>query len=82
MVFQEFRAFVYAEAAHCIDCSRVEMPSSASSPTDIPPLTFDVSQTLDGAIVASSAFRVACDRVDGIRFEPIEGLDDLSLIHI
>lgn len=82
LVFQEFRAFVYARAAHCLDCSRVEMPSPAGSPTDIPPLTFDVSQTLDGAVVASTAFRAVCDRVAGIRFDPIQGLDDGWVVEV
>lgn len=82
MVFQELRAFVYTDAAHCLDCSRVVMPSTAGSPSEIPPLTFDVSQTLDGAVVASVAFRSACEHVGGIRFEPIDGVDDRWVVEV
>ena len=82
LVFQEFKVFVYARAPHCPDCSRVETPCAADAAPDLPPLTFDVSQTLDGAIVASSAFRSACDPVDGIRFEPIDGLDDRWVVEV
>ena len=82
LVFQELKVFVYAGAAHCRDCSRVEVPSPAGSSHDVPPLTFDVSQTLDGAVVASAAFRSVCERVDGIRFEPIGGVGDRWVVEI
>ena len=82
MVFQEFKVFVYAAAAHCPDCSRVEVPSAVDSSPDLPPLTFDVSQTLDGAVVASSAFRSVCELVDGIRFEPIDAFDARWVVEV
>ncbi len=43
---------------------------------------FDVSQTLDGAIVASAAFRATCELVGGIRFEPIDGVDDRWVVEV
>lgn len=81
-VFQELRTFVYTSAPHCPDCSRVEMPSAAHSTPDVAPLTFDVSQTLDGAIVASEAFRAACEIVDGIRFDMVVGANDRWVVEV
>lgn len=82
LVFQELSSFAYAGARHCPDCSRLELPSPAGSSPDDPPLTFDVSRTLDGAVVASARFREACDRIDGIRFEPVVGADDRWAIEV
>jgi hypothetical protein len=73
---------VYTEAAHCHDCSRVELPTVARSPADAPPLVFDVSQTLDGAIVAGAAFRAACEVVDGVRFDPVDGADGQWVVEV
>lgn len=82
LVFQELPTFVYTEAVHCADCSRLEVPAVAHSSSDVPPLTFDVSQTLDGAIITSAAFRDACSSVGGIRFEPVVGADDRWVVEV
>lgn len=81
LVFQELAAFVYTDAAHCDDCSRVELPARGVA-ADIEPPTFDVSKTLDGGIVATNAFRACCDGVPGIEFVPLIGLDDHWLIEV
>lgn len=82
LVFQELASFVYSEAPHCPDCSRLELPGRARAAPGDPPLTFDVSRTLDGAVVASEKFRDACARVDGIRFEPVVGADDRWVVEV
>lgn len=82
LVFQELSEFVYTNAPHCPDCSRLETPSAGCSPPDCPPLTFDVSQTLDGAVIASAAFRAACDGIGGLRFEPVVGVSDRWVIEV
>jgi hypothetical protein len=82
LVFQELQTFVYTDAPHCSDCSRVEEPALGAAEPDVVPLTFDVSRTLDGAVVASSAFREACDQIDGVRFEPVVGADDRWIVQV
>lgn len=82
LVFQELPTFVYTDALHCDDCSRVDEPSLGATEPDIVPLTFDVSRTLDGAVIASAAFREACDRMEGIRFEAVVGADDRWIVRV
>lgn len=72
LVFQELPWFVYADATHCGDCSRVDrshvdpvIEGSARAPR------FDISKTLDGAIIASDAFRDVCADVPGVTFAPV-----------
>lgn len=82
LVFQELATFVYTDAPHCRDCSRLEQPCAAASLPDAAPLTFDVSRTLDGAVVASAKFRDACAQIGGIRFEPVIGADDRWIVEV
>ncbi len=75
LVFQEIRIFVYGNADHCPDCSRVSDPATATAPTGICTPTFDVSVSLDGAIIATDAFRDVCEDVPGATFTPLDGAD-------
>ena len=81
MVFQEYRAFVYDGAVSCSDCSRVTSPSVIAA-TALPMPTFDVSESLDGAIVASDAFRDVCVDVPGVSFAPLDDLGGYSLLEV
>lgn len=74
MVFQEIGVFVYGAAAHCADCSRVTDETQAVAPPGTPMPTFDVSLTLDGAVIATDAFVAVAKDLPGARFTPIEGL--------
>jgi hypothetical protein len=73
MVFQEIPVFVYGDAAHCSDCSRVHDDMQAVVPSGTPAPTFDVSLTLDGAMIATDAFVAATRDLPGARFTPLEG---------
>lgn len=66
--------FVYGDAEHCADCSRVTDHTHAVAPPDTPQPTFDVSLTLDGAVVVTDAFVAAAEDVPGAVFTPIDGL--------
>lgn len=82
MVFQELATFVYGDAPHCDDCSRVEPPAAAMVSEKLPTPVFDVALTLDGAIVASGAFRAVCAGIDGIEFRPLLGADDRWVVEV
>ncbi len=82
MVFQELSTFVYTDAMACPDCTHLETPSAACVAPDAPPLTFDVSQSLDGAIIASGAFRAACEGIGGVRFDLVVGVQDQWVIEV
>lgn len=82
MMFQELSTFVYTDAAHCSDCSRVALPTPAHSASEDSPLTFDVSRSLDGAVVASAKFRAACEGLAGIGFDPVLGADDRWIVEV
>lgn len=74
--------FVFEQAEHCPDCSRVQDPTDAVAPADMPEPTFDVSLTLDGAIIATDAFRTACADVPGIAFQRLEDGGGCWLVEI
>jgi hypothetical protein len=82
MVFQEVKVFVYARASHCQVCTRVTDPSQAIAPDDMPVPTFDVSATLDGAVIATDAFRDICREVPGVTFTPLEGAVGCWLVDV
>lgn len=82
LVFQETPVFVFEHAAHCHDCSRIDDPTDAVAPPDLPELTFDVSVTLDGAVIASSAFREVCRQIPGIVFHRLDGADGCYLVDV
>lgn len=82
MVFQETPVFVYEHAAHCHDCSRVEDPTDAVAPPDLPDPTFAVSVTLDGAVIATHAFRETCRELPGIVFHRLDGAEQLWLVDV
>lgn len=73
LVFQENPIFVFERAEHCTDCSRVTDPASATAPADMEPPTFDISVSLDGAIIVTDTFRAVCTDVAGAAFAPIAG---------
>lgn len=75
LVFQEIPIFVYADADHCPDCSRVSDPAQASAPDGMSSPTFDISVTLDGAMIATDAFRETCSDIPGVSFAPLRGAD-------
>lgn len=72
LVFQEIPIFVYAHAEHCRDCSRVLDATRTAAPADMPEPTFDVSLSLDGAILATRAFVEVCTDVPGVAFSPVD----------
>lgn len=80
MVFQEIPVFIYGAAGHCTDCSRVTEPGMAKAPVDMPAPTFDVSVSLDGAVLVTDTFREVCDEADGVVFAPLEGAPGVSLL--
>lgn len=81
LVFQELPSFVYGAARHCADCSRLEPAADGTvAGSKIAP-TFDISKTLDGAIVASDDFRDVCVEVPGVAFAPV-GLDGYWSVEI
>lgn len=82
LVFQEMPVFVYGDAEHCYDCSRVEDPTDAVAPPDMPAPTFDVSVTLDGAVVATTAFWEVCRRLPGIVFHRLDGAPGCWLVEV
>jgi hypothetical protein len=73
MVFQEIPVFVYGDAVHCSDCSRVHDEMQAVAPPGTPAPTFDVSLTLDGAMIATDAFVASAHDLPGAKFTPLEG---------
>ena len=81
LVFQELSGFVYADAVHCPSCSRVEQQAVPVA-VDLPDPTFDVSVTLDGAVVATDAFRAVCVEVPGVAFSPLDGADGCWVVEV
>ena len=73
LVFQEMPIFVYEDADHCSDCSRVSDPTMAKAPAEMPTPTFDISVSLDGAMIATDAFRDRCGEIPGAAFTPLDG---------
>jgi len=82
MVFQELPVFVYGDAPMCAGCSRVESTGEPLLVGEVPSPMFDVSRTLDGAIVASAAFRDVCADVPGVTFAPLPGVDQLWMLSV
>ncbi len=82
LVFHELSTFVYSDAPACSDCSRVDDPAGIVFPPGSPAPTFDISKTLDGAILASEAFRAVCADVPGLRYVGIAGLDGHWMIEV
>jgi hypothetical protein len=73
LVFQEMPVFVYENAEHCVDCSRVSDPTMARAPAGMPAPTFDISVSYDGALIVTDAFHDFCEDITGAAFEPLEG---------
>lgn len=73
LVFQEIPIFVYGDADHCPDCSRVSDPLLAKAPEDMPPPMFDISVSFDGAMIATDAFRDLCGDIPGAAFNLLDG---------
>lgn len=82
LVFQETPIFVFDDAEHCHDCTRVDDPTDAVAPQDMPAPTFDVSVTLDGAVVATNAFREACHGLPGLVFHRLDGATGCWLVEV
>ncbi len=82
LVFQELATFVYGQAPHCADCMRVDLWDVPIVTGDLPTPTFDVAQTLDGAVVASATFRAACADLAGIEFIPLVGSQDRWTVEV
>ena len=73
LVFQEIPIFVYENADHCPDCSRVSDRAMAEAPAGMQPPTFDISVSFDGAMIATDAFRDLCHDLPGAVFTPLDG---------
>lgn len=81
-LFQDNDSFIFGGAPHCPDCTRV-LDDTWVDPRFEPVVTgFDVSVTLDGCVVASSAFVAACEGVAGVSFTPIPAAPELSVVRV
>lgn len=79
-VFQDNRSFMYADAPHCPDCSRVLDDGWISPDFALDGPRFDISMTSDGCIIASDRFIAACIEIDGLSFRPIPSLPGYSMV--
>lgn len=79
-VFQDNRSFMYADAPHCSECSRVLDDGWISPDFDLTGPRFDVSMTSDGCIIVSDRFIATCVSIDGLSFRPIPSLPGYSVV--
>ncbi len=81
-VFQDNRAYMYADAPHCPDCSRVLDSSWIAPDFRLDGHEFDLSMTSDGCLIASDRFIATTVDVAGLAFEPIPSLPGFSVVEI
>ena len=81
-VFQDNRTYMYADAPHCPDCSRVLDTSWISPDYTFEGHAFDLSMTSDGCLIASDRFIATCIEIDGPSFRPIPSLPGFSVVDI
>lgn len=79
-VFQDNRAYMYTDAPHCRDCSRVLDDSWISPDFEFVGPEFDISMTSDGCLIASDRFIAAVLSIDGLEFTPIPSLPGFSVV--
>ena len=79
-VFQDNRAYMYTDAPHCSDCSRVLDDSYIAPDFELVGPEFDISMTSDGCLVASDRFIAAVVSIEGLQFRPIPSLPGYSVV--